>query len=175
MSVCFLTCATCKKVWHKSYTSGHCLVTSLHWPCWALMCECSVFTVGPCEWRASVLCFVSQFARAGHMRPSVGIFTWSSWPWVAHRQWVPQLPHQHYSGPPRMTHDLTQYLPTRYWKAVLGTDSWRWVLKAGAGNWRLLLASHCCQVNWQSWVKLGRVLTPGARNARRSRCQRVGH
>ena len=30
MSGCFLTraswCATCKKVWHKSYTSGHCLL-----------------------------------------------------------------------------------------------------------------------------------------------------
>ena len=29
MSVCFLTRATCKKVWHKSYTSGHCLLGSL--------------------------------------------------------------------------------------------------------------------------------------------------
>ena len=26
MAVCFLTRETSKKVWHKSYTSGHCLV-----------------------------------------------------------------------------------------------------------------------------------------------------
>ena len=26
MPVCFLTRATCKKVWHKSYTFGHCLM-----------------------------------------------------------------------------------------------------------------------------------------------------
>ena len=26
MSLCFLTCTMCKKVWHESYTSGHCLM-----------------------------------------------------------------------------------------------------------------------------------------------------
>ena len=30
MYVCFLTCATCKKVWHKSYTLCHCLQMGVH-------------------------------------------------------------------------------------------------------------------------------------------------
>ena len=31
MSVCFLTHSTCKKVWHKSYTLGHCLLSCQRW------------------------------------------------------------------------------------------------------------------------------------------------
>ena len=30
MTVCFLTHATCKKVWHESYASGHCLAHTPH-------------------------------------------------------------------------------------------------------------------------------------------------
>ena len=32
MSVCCLTCATCKKVWLKSYTSSHCLLAAARFP-----------------------------------------------------------------------------------------------------------------------------------------------
>ena len=52
MAVGFLTRATCKKVWHKSYTSGHCLgaregVGAMSLYIWSRVCQFKYF----CFWK----------------------------------------------------------------------------------------------------------------------------